>query len=58
MAAQIFAIDLARLQGLLDGINRFGRNPETGGFNRPGFSEADMAVRHWFAGEMAGDDSG
>ena len=56
MPAQNCAIDLARLQALLGGINRFGRNPATGGFNRPGFSEADMAVRRWFAGEMVADD--
>ncbi len=55
MSAQNCAIDLVRLQALLDGINRFGRNPASGGFNRPGFSEADMAVRRWFAETMAGD---
>jgi hydantoinase/carbamoylase family amidase len=36
------AIDLSRLRALHDGINRFGRNTETGGFNRTGFSDADM----------------
>ncbi len=56
MAAQRFAIDLARLRALLDGVNAFGRNPETGGFNRTGFSEADMDVRHWFRDVMAGDN--
>lgn len=55
MSAQICAIDLPRLQALLNGINRFGRNAETGGFNRPGFSEADTDVRRWFAGEIEAD---
>ncbi|WP_173934725.1 Zn-dependent hydrolase [Chelativorans sp. Marseille-P2723] len=45
-------IDSDRLRSLLDGINRFGFNPETGGYNRPGYSDADMAVREWFAGTM------
>lgn len=48
-------IDLSRLQSLLAGVNEFGRNPLTGGFNRIGFSEADMAVRQWFADQMAAD---
>lgn len=55
MSAEMCAIDLARLQALLDGINRFGRNPATGGFNRTGFSETDMAVRRWFADQLAAD---
>lgn len=48
-------IDLSRLQSLLAGVNGFGRNPRTGGFNRIGFSEADMAVRDWFADKMIAD---
>lgn len=48
-------IDPDRLQELLNGINGFGRDPETGGFNRVGYSEADMAVRDWFADQMARD---
>lgn len=48
-------IDLSRLQALLAGVNSFGRNPRTGGFNRIGFSAADMAVRDWFADAMAAD---
>ncbi|MEC5322021.1 Zn-dependent hydrolase [Aurantimonas sp. A3-2-R12] len=48
-------IDLSRLQALLAGVNGFGRNPRTRGFNRIGFSEADMAVRDWFADAMAAD---
>ncbi len=47
--------DLSRLQSLLAGVNGFGRNPRTGGFNRIGFSEADMAVRDWFADAMTAD---
>ena len=45
-------INSARLKSLLDGVNAFGFNDETGGYNRVGFSDADMAVRHWFAAEM------
>lgn len=39
----------------LDEINSFGRNPESGGYNRIGFSDADMAVRRWFAKAMAAE---
>ncbi|MBO6718555.1 MAG: Zn-dependent hydrolase [Rhizobiaceae bacterium] len=49
------SIDPDRLRGLLEGINSFGFNPETGGFNRVGYSDADMAVRDWFAGQMEAD---
>jgi N-carbamoyl-L-amino-acid hydrolase len=45
-------IDSSRLKALLDGVNGFGRNPSTGGYNRIGYSDADMAARAWFAGEM------
>src|SRR5690625_5245811 len=44
-----------RLKRLLKGINQFGRNPSTGGFNRIGFSETDMAARDWLAGRMASE---
>ena len=47
-------INSERLKTLLDGINAFGR-AEGGGFNRIGFSDADMAVRDWFAREMETD---
>ena len=47
-------INSERLKTLLDGINAFGRLKD-GGFNRAGFSDADMAVRDWFAREMAAD---
>lgn len=49
------AIDEERLRGLLDGINAFGRNPQSGGFDRPGFSEADLAARRWLAARMQGE---
>jgi hydantoinase/carbamoylase family amidase len=55
MAAATASIDPARLHYLLDGVNAFGRNPETGGYNRMGFSDADMAARDWFAGQMRAD---
>nr|WP_272211978.1 Zn-dependent hydrolase [Marinicella sp. W31]MDC2877870.1 Zn-dependent hydrolase [Marinicella sp. W31] len=48
-------INSRRLRALLDGVNGFGAGGTGGGFNRPGFSDADMAVRDWFAGEMAKD---
>ncbi len=48
-------IDSARLRALLDGVNDFGANRETGGYNRVGFSDADMAVRRWFAQVMRDD---
>jgi N-carbamoyl-L-amino-acid hydrolase len=48
-------IDPDRLDRLLNGINGFGRDPVTGGFDRVGYSDADMAVRDWFAAEMARD---
>ena len=48
-------INSQRLRALLDGVNTFGRNPQTGGFNRVGFSDADMAVRNWFLEQMRAD---
>ncbi|MCO5073896.1 MAG: Zn-dependent hydrolase [Rhizobiaceae bacterium] len=45
-------IDKSRLRRLVEEANRFGFNGLTGGHNRPGYSDADMAVRDWFAGEM------
>ena len=48
-------VDMARLRALMDGVNVFGFNSETGGRNRPGFSEADMAAREWFAAQMQDD---
>jgi hydantoinase/carbamoylase family amidase len=48
-------IDVARLRRLLDGVNAFGFNAVTGGYNRIGYSDADMAVRDWFAREMSSD---
>ena len=46
---------MARLRALMSGVNAFGFNEKTGGCNRPGFSEADMAAREWFAAQMRGD---
>src|SRR5690625_396096 len=42
----------ARLKSLLKGINRFGHNAQSGGFNRIGFSDEDMAARQWLAEQM------
>ncbi|MBZ8133183.1 Zn-dependent hydrolase [Afifella sp. IM 167] len=48
-------IDIERLKALLAGVNRFGRNLDTGGFNRVGYSPADMAARDWLRHEMEKD---
>ncbi|KJS17640.1 MAG: N-carbamoyl-L-amino acid amidohydrolase, partial [Hoeflea sp. BRH_c9] len=48
-------IDISRLRRLLDGVNAFGFNAVTGGYNRAGYSADDMAVRDWFAGQMTND---
>lgn len=48
-------IDPERLRKLLNGINSFGLNAETGGFNRPAFSPADTQVRRWFEETMRAD---
>lgn len=45
-------LNFARMRKMLDGINAFGKNRKTGGHNRPGFGEADMAARKWLAGQM------
>ncbi len=44
--------DFARMKAILDGINAFGHNEATGGFNRTGFSDADWQARRWLAGFM------
>ncbi|WP_445680111.1 Zn-dependent hydrolase [Radicibacter daui] len=49
------AIDLNRLKSLLAGVNRFGFNRRTGGYDRLGFSDADMACRDWFEQQMRSD---
>jgi N-carbamoyl-L-amino-acid hydrolase len=51
-------IDSDRLRKLLDGVNDFGANRETGGYNRIGLSDADMAARGWFAQVMRDDGLG
>lgn len=48
-------IDMDRLKALLGGVNRFGFHPETGGYTRPGFSQADVDCRAWFAAQMQAD---
>ncbi|SON58096.1 N-carbamoyl-L-amino acid hydrolase [Hartmannibacter diazotrophicus] len=51
-------IDPERLRALLAGFNAFGRSSETGGYDRIGYSAADMAVRAWFMAEMERDGLG
>jgi N-carbamoyl-L-amino-acid hydrolase len=48
-------INSERLKELLSGINKFGHDSETGGYNRPGFSAEDIKVRNWFADQMKSD---
>ncbi len=55
MANADISIDSDRLRALLDGVNAFGRDAETGGFNRIGYSDADMDARRWVAEEMRQD---
>lgn len=45
-------IDGRRMKAIFDAINGFGRLPDMPGWNRPGLSDEDMAVRRWFAGRM------
>ncbi|HEX9725579.1 MAG TPA: M20 family metallo-hydrolase [Vicinamibacteria bacterium] len=44
-------VDSQRLQGTLERLSEFGRNPE-GGVTRIGFSETDMAAREYVTGLM------
>jgi N-carbamoyl-L-amino-acid hydrolase len=44
-------VDSSRLQGTLEKLSEFGRNPE-GGVTRIGFSETDMAAREYVFGLM------
>lgn len=46
------AIDPDRLKNTLDGLNSFGFDPLTRGFNRIGYSEPDMAARAWFEARL------
>jgi N-carbamoyl-L-amino-acid hydrolase len=50
-SAPTFHIDARRLQGTLEALSAFGRNPE-GGVTRLGFSETDMAAREYVMGLM------
>ncbi len=38
---------------MLEAIAEIGRDPRTGGYRRFAWSDADMALREWFAGEAA-----
>lgn len=55
MPKKELTIDLDRLRKLLGGINEFGFNRDTGGYNRVGYSDEDMAVRDWFSDQMKTD---
>src|SRR5450432_4041854 len=46
-------VDSQRLQGTLEKLSEFGRNPE-GGVTRIGYSETDMAAREYVIGLMKG----
>jgi beta-ureidopropionase / N-carbamoyl-L-amino-acid hydrolase len=46
-------VDSQRLQGTLEKLSEFGRNPE-GGVTRTGYSETDMAAREFVIGLMKG----
>jgi len=46
-----FHVDSQRLQGTLEKLSEFGRNPE-GGVTRIGFSETDSAAREYVSGLM------
>ncbi|WP_269581548.1 Zn-dependent hydrolase [Roseibium sp. Sym1] len=48
-------INLERLKSLLGGVNSYGFDPSTGGYNRPGFSKEDLDCRAWFAAQMLDD---
>src|SRR5207248_11599476 len=49
--SQTFHINSQRLQGTLEKLSEFGRNPE-GGVTRLGFSETDLAARQYVMGLM------
>jgi N-carbamoyl-L-amino-acid hydrolase len=51
MGSPKFHVDSNRLQGTLEKLSEFGRNPE-GGVTRTGFSETDMAAREYVIGLM------
>ncbi|WP_421926044.1 Zn-dependent hydrolase [Neoaquamicrobium sediminum] len=48
-------IDGRRMKTIFDAINDFGRVPDKPGWNRPGLSAEDIAVRRWFAARMQGE---
>jgi N-carbamoyl-L-amino-acid hydrolase len=43
----------ARLRAMLAGLAPVGRDPDTGGYRRFGWTAADMTCREWFAGQAA-----
>jgi N-carbamoyl-L-amino-acid hydrolase len=49
--ARTFHINAQRLQGTLENLSEFGRNPE-GGVTRLGFSETDLTAREYVKGLM------
>src|SRR6266446_3495691 len=49
--SKTFHVDSKRLQGMLEKLSEFGRNPD-GGVTRTGFSETDMAARGYVIGLM------
>lgn len=55
MPQPCITINLERLKSLLGGVNSFGFDPGSGGYNRPGFSRADLDCRAWFAAQMRED---
>ena len=55
MPPEKLSINVQRLRALHTGINGFGFNEATGGYNRIGYSDVDMAVREWFFGQMQAD---
>ncbi len=56
MPQHAIRIDPERLKTLLNGVNRFGFVPETGGYTRPGFTQVDLECRDWFEAQMRADD--
>src|SRR5256885_12596149 len=50
-SSSTFHVNSQRLQGTLEKLSEFGRNPE-GGVTRLGFSETDLAAREYVIGLM------
>jgi len=45
-------VDPARLENTLLILGEIGRDPATGGMNRPAFSPADLEARRWFTSQL------